>query len=180
MQDTYFTVDDSLKLYNSKAKTDLYGCIYKTKNQFKFMSKLDFYDTSLRLHLVKLTDQNKNVRELINDTTNNKLSVDKTSFDFDFDEGKPIVEEDANLFTRHKPSIKYGKILEDDQYSDPNTTDLKNIITTNFLTSLECKLTDSIRFRDEARIVHTWERTLTPGSICEFNIENHLGKGSDY
>jgi hypothetical protein len=31
MQDTYFTVDDYLKLYNSKAKTDLYGCIYKTK-----------------------------------------------------------------------------------------------------------------------------------------------------
>jgi hypothetical protein len=58
MEDTYFTVNDYLKLYNyqdkitkilqnSKAKTDLYGCVHKTKNQFKFMNKLDFYEVTM-------------------------------------------------------------------------------------------------------------------------------------
>ena len=86
MEDTYFTVDDYLKLYNegnkisnvlanSHSKTDLYGCVYKTRNKFKFMNKFDFYDVNLRLHLVKLTDQSKDVRELIQGITNNKSSV---------------------------------------------------------------------------------------------------------
>jgi hypothetical protein len=111
LEDTYFTVDDYLKLYNhqdkitkilqnSKAKTDLYGCVYKSKNQFKFMNKLDFYDLTMKLHLVKLTDQNKDVRELINDITNNKLSTKV-----------PILEKDPNSFQRYKPSLKYGKLL---------------------------------------------------------------------
>jgi len=86
MEDTYFTVDDYLTLYNegnkisnvlanSHSKTDLYGCVYKTRNKFKFMNKFDFYDVNLRLHLVKLTDQSKDVRELIQGITNNKSSV---------------------------------------------------------------------------------------------------------
>lgn len=83
MEDTYFTVDDYLKLFNQKdkithiltnseTKTDLYGYIYKAKNKFKIMNKFDFYNVSIRIHLLKLVDQNKNVRDLINDITNNK------------------------------------------------------------------------------------------------------------
>jgi hypothetical protein len=76
-----------------------------------------------------------------------------------------------------RSSKKYGKILEDDQYSDPDTNNTKNRIATNFLTSLKCKLTDSVCFQDEAIIVHRWQRTLSPGSIWEFNLHHHLGKG---
>jgi hypothetical protein len=160
MEDTYFTVNDYLKFYknqenikktieDTKSKTDLYGCVYKTKNQFKFMNKFDFYNVSMRLHLIKLFDQHKDFRELIEDTTNNNTKI----------------------------GMQYGKLIEDDQYSDADTKDLANKITTSFRTSLKCRLTDSIRFNDTARIVHTWERTLTPGSIWEFNLEHHLGKG---
>lgn len=206
MEDTYFTVDDYLKLYNqdnkitdilanSKAKIDLYGCISKTKNTFKFMNKLDFYNLNIRLHLVKLTEQTKDVRQLIDDITNNKsssmesdnnTSVLKTTTDIlselttikQIKEASTMIENKLQeLLKNHKPSIRYGKILEDDQYSDPNTKDTSNRITTSFQTSLRCRLTDSRRFKDQARIVHTWERTLTPGSIWQFDLEHHLGKG---
>lgn len=203
MEDTYFTADDYLKLFknrdrieemltSTKTKTDLYGCIYKTKNKFKFINKLDFYNVSLRLHMVKLYDHNKDVRGLIEDMTNNKISTNK--FDIiDIKKNKnvseslrkvkkdsiveTIVETKELLKEIYRPNTKYGKILEDDQYSDPNTKDLNNKISISFLTTIKCLLNDSIRFRDEATIVHTWERTLTPGSIWEFNIENHLGMG---
>jgi hypothetical protein len=217
MEDTYFTFNDYLKLYNqhdkikntlesSKTKIDLYACIYKTKNRFRFMNKFDFYNVSMRLHLVKLLDQNKDVRELIDDITNNKSSnslANETIFQAAKEKAttilnrtlnKPKGEKELNEKEKtkaiettikdlldsvksYKPSLKYGKLLEDDQYSDPDTKDTKNRITTNFRTSLKCQLSDSIRFRDEARIVHTWERTLTPGSIWEFQMEHHLGKG---
>jgi hypothetical protein len=40
------------------------------------MNKLDFYNVSIRLHLVKLVDQDKDVRQLISDITNNKSSIE--------------------------------------------------------------------------------------------------------
>ena len=242
MEDTYFTADDYLKLFknkeriqdmltSTKTKTDVYGCIYKTKNMFKFINKLDFYNVSLRLHMVKLYDHHKDVRGLLEDITNNKISTNKilttTKTDMVDDLKKTIVENtkkkteeiidklnideklrkkknpdpvdivNADIINKtgsilkektenlskklleetFRPNTKYGKILEDNQYSDPNTKDLSNKFNISFLTSINCLLNDSIRFRDEATIVHTWERTLTPGSIWKFNLEHHLGSG---
>jgi hypothetical protein len=88
MEDIYFTPDNYLDLYknrdkikemltSTKTKTDLYGCIYKTKNRFKFMNKLDFYNVSIRLHMVKLYDHHKDVRQLIEEITNNKKFNDQ-------------------------------------------------------------------------------------------------------
>lgn len=71
----------------------------------------------------------------------------------------------------------YGKIAEDDQYSDPNINDLKNQITIHFHTTIKSQLTDSIRFRDAAQIVHTWERTLPTKCSWHFTLEPHLGEG---
>jgi hypothetical protein len=81
------------------------------------------------------------------------------------------------LEENYRPNSKYVKIVEDTQYSDPNLEDKNNRITVSFLTSLNCSLTDSVRFKDEATIVHSWERCLTPGSIWDFSLEHHLGSG---
>ena len=82
MEDTYLRVKDYLNLYNQntemvktlknrKTKTDLYGCVYRTTNVIKIINKMDHYDTNIRIHLVKLKDQSKSVRDLIKDITNN-------------------------------------------------------------------------------------------------------------
>lgn len=70
-----------------------------------------------------------------------------------------------------------GKIAEDEQYTDPKYTDKQNKITISFETSLKTKLTDSLTFNQKAKIVQSWYKTLTPGSIWEFNLEQHLGNG---
>jgi hypothetical protein len=76
-----------------------------------------------------------------------------------------------------KRGSPYGKINEDDQYSDPRITDVSNRITMDFVTSLNCKLTDSVQFNDRAKIVHSWYRVLGPNSIWDFTMECHMGKG---
>jgi hypothetical protein len=43
---------------------------------------------------------------------------------------------------------------------------MKNRSGINFQTNLKCQLTDFIRFKDQTKIVPTWE----------FNMEHHLGK----
>lgn len=198
MEDTFLTANNYLKLFNtenkiqklldnSKTKTDLYGCIYKTKHNFKFMNKLDFYNLTIKLHLVKITDQHKSVRDLIVDTTNNKEMLNTENIGSLKDKAKKVKEtikdkEErlktlAEFLKKERDELKYGKILEDDQFTDPDTYDLRNRIAINFLTKLKCNLTDSIRFNDEARIVHTWTRELTPGSIWDFGLTHHLGKG---
>jgi hypothetical protein len=131
MEDTFLTVNDYIKLYNqkekirdtltnTKTKTDLYGCIYKTKNQFKIINKLDFYDVSIRLHLVKLTDQNKNVRDLINNITNNKSNLKKEPSKVI----KPIgsngipAKPNTNTNTKFDPQKVFEKVMESVEETD--------------------------------------------------------------
>nr|WPV76413.1 hypothetical protein [Naviculales sp.] len=163
MEDIFFTVRDYLKLYNQNDKIikylkksrngtiNIFGAGYKTKTQLKLMNHFDFYNVAIQTHLVKITDTNMNVRDLLHSMLNTK-------------------ENRSNNQTN-------GKILEDDQYSDPNTEDKANKITMNFETSLKCQLTDSTKFKDQAKIVHTWVRVLTLKSIWELTLEHHLGEG---
>ena len=194
MEDTYLRVKDYLKLYNqdnqmvkilnnTKTKTDLYGCVYKTTNVIKIINKMDHYDANVRIHLVKLKDQSKGVRDLIKDITNNSSNKDEVLVKNILKNATTTNENEngnANLKTRMKdftPSTNYGKILEDDQYTDPEINDFKNQISISFHSSIKCQLTDSIRFKDAAQIVHTWERSLPTKCSWNFTLEHHLGEG---
>lgn len=73
--------------------------------------------------------------------------------------------------------FQFGKIAEDDQYTDPKVSDLSNRFSCSYTTALTCNLTDSINFRDRATIVNTWNRRIGPGSTWELNITQHFGKG---
>lgn len=70
-----------------------------------------------------------------------------------------------------------GKIPEDEQYTDPDIENLKNRFSASFSTSLKTKLTDSILFKDRAKIVHTWHHVMNPGSMWDFKITHHYGRG---
>jgi len=87
MEDTFLTVKDYLNFYDRrqtientliKAKKNkliqYYACDYKTHNKFKFRNTMDFYNLALRIHLVKITDIDEDVRKLIGDITNNRLA----------------------------------------------------------------------------------------------------------
>jgi hypothetical protein len=73
MEDNYLTVNDSIKLYNTKNRVinslndtkerkELHAAIFKTINNFRFINKLEHYDTFIKLHLVKLPHQNGDVK----------------------------------------------------------------------------------------------------------------------
>jgi len=95
--------------------------------------------------------------------------------------GEEVVRETIQEKVKEKISrnFKFGTLLEDEQYSDPDINDRRNRISCDFLTSLKTNLTDSVVFNDRAIIVKTWSRVLTPGSIWEFNFHHHLGDGID-
>ena len=243
MEDTFMSVKDYLLLYNDKKQIQAslkksngiitsYGCAFKTKNKFKFTNTLEFYDTKLILHLVKITDLNVDVRELIEDITNNKknsiTSIDNedstkaegnnteennttdtngTNSKGIFNnllekltaeiqttlkkyargkindiEGKMKEELDKKLrkfqrITRETSAPDFGRIPEDEQYSDPITINKKNKFKIEFETSLKTKLTDSSIFNEQAKIVRTWYKSLSPGSIWEVNLTHHFGQG---
>ena len=89
-----------------------------------------------------------------------------------------VIEELNKLEEDRKTGAKHGgRIPEDEQYSDPKLTDKENKATISFETSLKTKLTDCSQFNEQAKIVKTWYKSLSPGSIWEFNLTHHLGKG---
>lgn len=73
--------------------------------------------------------------------------------------------------------FEFGRLPEDQQYSDPNLNDKNNRFSISFNCSLNTRLTDSIQFKDRAKIVQTWYKVLSPDSTWEFNLDHHLGKG---
>lgn len=159
LDDTFFSIGDWYKIFkidtkygdelknNHEGTRDIYGCILKTRHKFKIKSRLDFYNMFLKIHLVKINDINTDVRELISQTTHNKYSFDKA-----------------------------GKIPIDQQYTDPDF-DPKNRFASSFLTTPNCRINKSTRFQERAKIVKTWTQILTPGSILEFNVIHHFGRG---
>ena len=225
MEDTYVRVKDLLYLYskdervarNIKLNRDgvrnVYGCIYKFENQFKFKNMLTYHSVILKLHLIRITDINDDVRSLISECTNNKFNV--AVKEEDKKDVKPNTKEDETLFDRAKRlggklvteetekmiqksnmsrevketlrevlkqtgtrrGAEFGRIPEDDQYSDPNLMDKKNKFAVSFQTSIKTQLTDSIQFRDRAKILKTWNKVLTPGSIWDFQLSQHCGPG---
>lgn len=43
------------------------------------MNKINHYNLSMRLHLAKITDQYKSVKDVIEDRTNNQVKLSKTN-----------------------------------------------------------------------------------------------------
>lgn len=91
-------------------------------------------------------------------------------------EGKEMLKNILESSYRSRSS-DFGKIPEDQQYTDPNITDLSNRFAVTFNTSLNTRLSDSVNFTDRARIIATWNRKLGPGSIWDFNLTHHCGRG---
>ena len=240
MEDTYLTVGNYLDFFsrdnlieeNLKKTTNgtinVYGCVYKTIVNFKFTNHFNYFNVTLKLHLIKVTDIHDDLRNLISEITNNSSNftdileqdleqesnftnteesqdllrkvVKKTKTIVKEVGGKVIKEvggkvmddiiSKSNISKVHKVDLfniikdkstfrgsDYGKLPEDKQYSDPVVTDELNKFSIKFLASLNTKLTDSVQFKDRAKIVHTWTKRLTPKSIWDFKLENHLGKG---
>ena len=161
LEDTYFSVEDYYKMFdiekrfskqfesNSDGVENIYGCVYKTHNQFKFKNRNSNCTCHIRLHLIKILDVRTNVRSLLQEVTHNSS------------------QSTAN---------NYGRLPKEFQFTDPEIYDL-NKFAVSFLTNLSCKLTHSTRFNEKARIVRSWNCTLPPSSIWEFNLTTHLGKG---
>jgi hypothetical protein len=162
MEDTYFTVDDYLKMYkvnekykdefsiNHKGVKNIYGCVLNTRHIIKIRSRMEFYDAKLKIHLVKITDINSDVRSLIKDFTNN---------------------------SEQKIYSSSGKIPKDEQLNEPEFKK-RNKATLSFLTIPETFIKSCNKFTERARIVRTWNRTLTSGSTWEFDMTHYLGGGA--
>lgn len=50
-----------------------YGAVYSLKNQLKLINDMNFYNISVKIHLVKILDIHDDPRQLIQKITNNKL-----------------------------------------------------------------------------------------------------------
>jgi len=84
MEDTYMSVKDYLSLYDAKmiekalnkgsgkGVKNLYSCSYKTKTELSILNQFTAYNVAIKLHLVKITDLDCGVRDLIKAVTNNK------------------------------------------------------------------------------------------------------------
>ena len=162
LEDTYFSVGDFMTLFNVKDRfekeltdtdrgiRDIYGCVYKTYNQLKIKNLISPYTCHIRIHLIKIADIGSDVRSLIQEITHNssQSSIENT-----------------------------GRLPKELQYSTPEIYNMQNRFSINFLTNLSCSLSLSSRFKERARIVKTWNTTLAPGSIWDFNLTTHYGRG---
>ena len=162
MEDTYFSIKDFYDLFrikknyqkelesNDDGKKDIYGCVLNTKHKFKLKNRMEYFTGHIKIHLIKILDLETDVRELIEEITHNSKteSVDKS-----------------------------GKIPVNQQYSDPDLSTKENKLSIDFVSSLNCNLKLSTRFKERAKIVKSWSRTLGPGSIWEFNLTHHYGRG---
>jgi hypothetical protein len=185
MENSYLSAERMLTIYNQNNRaektvnknktglTELYGCVYKTKTKLKFINRFQFYNVSIIIHLVKITDIQTDPRSLLESTTT-KLGKKR----------KLVVENGVRSYTEidglDESDYNSSKIKFDEQYSAPYQKDSnndKNPFLETFLTSVNCQLTDSAAFNNKALICETWRRTLTPGSIWDFNLEHHLKRG---
>lgn len=161
-EDTYFSVSDYMTLFDvekrfkeelsddDRGTRDIYGCVFKTYNQLKIKNLMSPYTCHVRIHLVKILDLSSDVRSLVQEITHNSSqnSIDTS-----------------------------GRIPKDLQYTTPNIYDFNNRFSINFLTNLSCSLSLSSKFKEKAKIVKSWNTTLAAGSIWDFNLTTHMGRG---
>lgn len=161
LDDTYLSVEDYYNLFNVKKRFEkqikknknedrkLVGGALKTKHQFKLKNRIDYFTCHVKIHLLKITDLEYDIKKLLNESLHTK-----------------------NSSTFNNP----GKIPRNLQLSEPNFSK-DNKISSQFLTTLNCNLKDSSKFLERCKIVKTWSRTLSSGSTLEFNLTHNLGHG---
>jgi len=130
---------------------DIYGCVYKTYHRLKIRNRLDLYSAHMNIHLCKIMDPAADIRDVIDEITHNSKVTNARELS--------------------------GKIPVDFQYSVPDTSNEKNKCAVDIKTSLSADLRQSTRFNEKVKIIETWARSLEAGSILEFNLTHHLGKG---
>ncbi len=146
----------------------------KTKTNNTKSEKKSTVRNLLRKGSEAFSELSEKTKEEIVDDLINRSNIDKTLKDTFKRSLKGLIRSNGSL--RGKKS-DLGRLNEDEQYTDPNVNDLRNQFSVNFNTSIRTQLNDSIQFRDRAKILHTWSRVLSPGSIWDFNITQHFGKG---
>lgn len=193
MEDTYLTIGDYLKFFREDKRIEknlrkrkngiinTYGCVCKTINEFKFVNTLEYYSAVINIHLVKITDIHDDPRTLIEEFTNNSTNKEIKDLNKETEDRTNLRKVDNSRREILKRVLfrgaEYGKLPEDEQYSDPITRDNRNKFAISFTTALKTKLNDSVIFSDRAVIVKTWRKILTPGSQLHFKLEHHMGKG---
>ena len=163
LEDTYFSVQDYYDLFKVKTRfseelkenkkdgvKEVYGAVLNTKNKFKIKNRTPQFSSHVAIHLVKIKDIRANVRSLLQEIIHN---------------------------SEQTTANNNGKIPIDFQYSTPTIFDFKNRFGISFLTDLVCTLSMSQKFKEKATIVKSWQATLPAGSIWEFNLTTHLGRG---
>ncbi|HKL13669.1 MAG TPA: hypothetical protein VJ907_08695 [Halanaerobiales bacterium] len=161
-EDTYFSVEDFYKLFEIKTRfqnqlenekdgiKDIYGCVYKTFNKLKLKNRNSNCTCHIKIHLIKIYDVRTNVRSLLQEITHN-----------------------SSQFVANAS----GRLPKDFQYTDPDIYSQTNKFSINFLTDLSCRLSQATKFRERAKIVRSWYSTLPPGSIWDFSLTCHMGRG---
>lgn len=213
LEDTFLQIKDLIKLFdkdkrikqnilkNKNGIRNVYGCIYNTCLNLKIRSSMNYYTTSLQIHLIKMNDIHDDPRQLLEQITNNnfdkvieKIDVNKNLRGNEQDDDELLEKnisksnlkktiknsliEKIKRFGTHRARIAdRGKIPEDEQYTDPQLSNKNNRFASSFCTSIKTQLNDSILFKDRAKIVHTWCHKMNPGSIWDFTLVHHFGKG---
>jgi hypothetical protein len=163
LEDTYFSVQDYYDLYKIEERfadelkenkrdgvKEIYGAVLNTKNKFKIKNRTPQFSSHVAIHLIKIKDIRANVRSLLQEVIHN---------------------------SEQSTENNNGKIPIDFQYSIPKLFDYKNRFGISFITDLVCTLSMSQKFQEKATIVKSWQATLPAGSIWEFNLTTHLGRG---
>lgn len=175
MEDTYLSVKDYSRLYRIEKRfakeiknlkhgyKKIYGCGLKTYNQIIIRNRIMSYSAHVQIHMIKLLDLETDVRSLLQDITHNPDQYNSKN---------DIVD-----YVTYRSPYDTGKILPEDQYSDPDIKSLNKKFALDFRTSIPCSLYDSTKFQQKATIVRSWRATLAPGSTWEFNANCHLGNG---
>lgn len=100
------------------------------------------YSVHIKIYLLKITDQSKDTRTVMEDITHNSLM---------------------------STQLATWKLPKKFQYRDLITTDTSNKSMISFLTDLRCNLNQSTRFNESVKIVKSWSATLPPSSIWDLH-----------
>lgn len=132
---------------------------------------MDTYSSHCRLHLIKIRDLSSDTRTIIEEIMHDKSSPNHNVLN-KFNTGRIPLDYQYN-----SPYEDYKAFENGSETETENNKKSKSTFQTTVCTALNISLKDSTRFKEKCSIVRLWSRTLSTGSIWQFNLTHHLGKG---
>lgn len=135
LEDTFMQIKDLVKLFdkdkrirsnilkNKNGLRNVYGCIYNNELKLIIKSSMDYYSTSIQIHLVKINDIYDDPRQLLKEITNNRED--------NVNQKKSIVEEtkeDVKNSIRKKAKSSLEEVIESSNIKKEIKTTLKEDI----------------------------------------------------